>query len=80
MNLPKHLAICIEHNPHKCYYETVEQHFADRPQKWVSEEDRQLCVANDDVWTVQYYPDTPIGFYCAAGSSLEIVLDYLNKE
>ena len=80
MNLPSHKAgLYIIHNEHKDVYETVKQyiegsHPAYNPDDFVSPEDMQKCIDTDDCWTIQWYPETPIGFHKVCGSSLEIVL------
>jgi hypothetical protein len=40
----------------------------------ISPEDMQKCIDTDDVWELQWYPDTPIGFHKVHGSSLELVM------
>jgi|SRR5581483_4313642 len=37
---------------------------------WISEEERQKGYASNSKWSVQWYPDTPIGSYCVAASTL----------
>ena len=45
-DLPKHLALSIEYNPHKLYCETVEQFIDDKDfcYNFINEEDKQLCI------------------------------------
>ena len=44
---------------------------------WVSVEDRQKAIDNNGVWSVQIYPNTPVGFYIYHGSSLQVLIDFL---
>jgi len=75
--LPKHEAgLTIEHQPHKANYETVEE-WARTCEDFVSEEERQKAISTDQLWTLQWYPATPIGFHCVAASSLEAILKSL---
>jgi hypothetical protein len=39
--------------------------------EWVSQEDKQKALENNSVWSVQWYPNTPVGFNRILGSSLE---------
>ncbi len=42
---------------------------------WVSEEEKQKAIAENSVWEIRYYPNTPVGFIALAGSSLQSVID-----
>jgi len=76
--LPKHAAeLSITHNGHKAVYETVAQHMEDREDAWASADERQLAEASGDLWEVRWYPDTPVGFYCVAASTLEACLRHI---
>jgi hypothetical protein len=46
---------------------------------WVSEEDRLAAIANNSVWTAQWYPETPNGFHVIGASSLEALLSALRE-
>ena len=46
-------------------------------ESWVSEEERQRAIETNSMWTAQWYPDTPIGFYVLHASSLPALLDAL---
>jgi hypothetical protein len=80
MNLPKHkCGLYLTHNQHKDYYETVQDRLShpalDDDDYFVSAEDKQKCIDTDEIWELQWYPDTPVGFYKVCGSTLEIVLN-----
>ena len=38
---------------------------------WVSEEERQKAIRENSVWTIQWHPETPVGFYCVGASTFE---------
>lgn len=80
MNFPNHKAsLTLTHNDHKDVYETVAQ-FIEKEQHgytaecWVSDEQKQKAINNNDCWTIQWYPDTPIGFYILAAADLDVLL------
>ena len=76
--LPRHEAsLIIEHQPHKAVYETVEG-WIEEPfsYSWPSEAEKQKAIDTNQVWTLQWYPDTPVGFYCVAAASLEAALKH----
>lgn len=61
----------ITHNQHKGYYETIERAIAsgtyDRSD-FPDAAEIERAIATDSVWSIQWYPDTPVGFcrVCAA--------------
>lgn len=73
-------------NKHRDYYETVEQavdeinemdknnngHHADYEPE-ISEELKSRLIGTNCIYELQFYPDTPIGFYTVYGSTLEEV-------
>lgn len=69
----------MTHNEHKNYYETVKEFIANQDIE-LTEDEYDKCVINDELWILQWYPDTPIGFYNIAGSTLEYVLERANNE
>lgn len=75
---PHKASLSLEHNDHKSCYETVEQWdlgFGDHPfYEWVSPEQRQKAIDTDSVWTLQWYPDTPVGFCALAAADLDVLL------
>lgn len=77
--LPKHAAgLIIEHNPHKCVYERVEEYV--EPDDWVSDEQRDKAIATDDFWSIQWYPATPVGFYRLAAHDFDVLLAKAEEE
>lgn len=62
--LPKHLSVCIEHNPHETYYLAANEYL-----DYIGQE--KLRVPGDEMWVVTIYPLTPIGFVVAAAETLE---------
>ena len=67
-------------NGHKDYYETVEQHFKLNPTAEEDLEDIETDVYEkmkelNTIVEVQYYPDTPIGFYKIYHYDIEKAID-----
>jgi hypothetical protein len=68
--LPKHkCGLYLTHNSHRDVYETIEEHYD--CDDFVSPEELKKAIAEDSVWVLQWYPDTPIGSYSILASSLE---------
>lgn len=81
MKWPKHEAsLHLTHNQHKAYYRTVaelieEGGFGCEAEEWVSEEQKQKAIATNDFWTLQWYPDTPVGFCVLSAADLDALLE-----
>jgi len=74
--LPAHkCGLYITHNEHRDVYETVEEHL-EHLEVFGAEDvvDRDTMIATGEVWRVQVYPHTPVGFYAFTGPTLEAVL------
>lgn len=86
----EHSSLTIGFNDdHACNYATAQMwrdewgfyggRFDDRID-WVSDEERERAIAQNSVWTLQWYPNTPIGFNCIGASSLSALLTTIQKE
>jgi hypothetical protein len=78
-NLPRHkCGLSIEHNYHKNDYETVEEHLTGIEDfyKFSSEEAKAKCIETDELWTMVWYPNAPIGFInaIAAPTLIDLLL------
>jgi hypothetical protein len=78
--LPAHKAsLHLTHNDHKSNYLTVAQAieyscFGLADDEWVSPEQRQKAIDIDECWTLQWYPDTPVGFCVKSAADLDVLL------
>lgn len=85
MKFPKHDAsLHLYHNDHKSYYQTVIQSIEREDHGytddcWVSEEQKQKAIETDECWTIQWYPNTPVGFCLASAADLDVLLDSVNE-
>ena len=77
--LPEHkCGLHLSHNEHKDVYESIE-YFYDA-NDFISPEEWRRAVAENSVWVLQWYPDTPIGFYRMAASTLEAIETKLKEK
>ena len=83
IKFPKHdCELILNHNQCRSYYETVAQYVAEdegRPEnqqylEWVSPEQRQKAIDTNEIWVLQWYPNTPIGFNVLAACDLNVLL------
>jgi hypothetical protein len=74
MKFPEHkCGLQLSHNQHKDYYQTIDQYVAEQPDYFPfrNSEDLARCVSTNEIWELQWYPDTPIGFYRSVAPTLE---------
>lgn len=77
--LPKHkCGLYLSHNEHRDVYETVEQFY--EVEDFISQDEWHKAVAEDSVWVLQWYPETPIGFCRIAASTLDAIKVKLEDE
>lgn len=81
MKLPEHkCGLYLEHNANRDYYETVEQYLQDNTQyQFRDDASRQTCIESNELWTLQWYPHTPVGFIAVAAASLDELLELANS-
>ena len=74
--LPAHKGgLTITHNENASYHKTVETYLCHQevdsiPLNFSSPEDKAIAIKNNELWTLQWYPDTPVGFQLICASSL----------
>lgn len=78
--LPAHkCSLHLTHNEHLSYYATVEEEDRRGHWDWVSEEQRQLAVERNEMWQIQWYPETPVGFHSLCAAELGPLLEALRE-
>lgn len=79
---PPHKAgLHLEHNQHRNYYEPLGEHLADDMFKgaFATDEERALAIATDELWTLQWYPETPVGFRFMAAATWDGLMDRIKE-
>lgn len=82
IDLPRHLTLTLDHNDHKNVYETFEQALENgryREEDFVTPVQFKIARAQDSVWTLHWYPDTPIGFYSKHAADLDYLLAWVEE-
>lgn len=81
MKLPEHkCGLFLTHNEHKNYYETAADKIREWEETewnptWKDEDAKQRAIDTNEIWELQWYPDTPVGFCVVAAPTLEEVLE-----
>lgn len=79
-SLPRHKAsLTLTHNSHKDNYSSVEEAIINEDHGyqedcWVSDSEKSKAIEENDCWTIQWYPNTPVGFCIMTAHSLETLL------
>jgi len=65
-------------------YQTVEEFImedssATASAEWISSEEKAKAIKNNSMWSLQWYPNTPVGSYDVSASSLEPLIDHVIK-
>jgi hypothetical protein len=47
---------------------------------WASDEERAKAIQENSVWTIQWYPNTPVGFCCVGASTLRAAVGFALNE
>jgi len=71
-----------DYNGHMSSYMSIEEYFEDcleKSDEWVSDEERDKAIASNSVWSLHWYPNTPIGSYKILSHSLETGLKTLRS-
>ena len=76
MELPPHVCLTIEHNPHKSYYLDVRGYAASIDE--MDHTELAACEAADEIWEIQWYPTSPIGSYRVWAATLDRALALAN--
>lgn len=77
MKLPAHkCGLFLTHNEHRDYYEDLEKFIYNNriDDDFASPEAMQRAIDTDECWTLQWYPETPVGFCRVAAPTLEELL------
>ena len=70
-------SVSLDVNDHRAVYQTVEQWLEDENhdgQLEIDEAAKEEMIRTDTCYRLQFYPDTPIGFYVIYGPTLDWVL------
>lgn len=79
-------SLSLTHNEHKSLYQAAEEWLTDNEYsptdpsgpgwlRWTSPEERQKAIDADSIWTLHWYPETPVGFYTISASDLDTLLE-----
>jgi hypothetical protein len=81
MQLPPHqFGLFLHHNEHRDAYQSAEAWLAEHREDgedlyaFADAAAKHRAMATDEIWTLFWYPDTPVGFYAIAAPTLEELL------
>lgn len=82
MNFPRHkCGLYLTHNQHRDYYQGLAEYLEETKERdyWADPQDRESAIATGELWELQWYPDTPVGFIVIRASTLERLLAFAEK-
>lgn len=82
MKLPAHkCGLYLEHNANRDVRESVAEYLEMNGRfQFKDDAARQACIDSGELWTLQWYPHTPIGSHSVAAPTLEELLAFANQE
>lgn len=82
---PRHAAeLILTHNSHLSNYMTVAEEVDSEmglrydDEDWVAPDEKAKAIATNELWTLQWYPDTPVGFCVVHASTFQALIDWMN--
>ena len=74
--------LILSHNEHRNFYEPLAMYIEERDltDSFASAQAIQEAIDADEIWVLQWYPETPIGSCMLAASTLEAVLKMAEME
>jgi hypothetical protein len=81
MKLPRHeCGLYLEHNANRDYHQTVADYLEESTHyQFKDDASRAQCIAENQIWTLQWYPDTPIGSFSVAAATLDDLLSFASE-
>jgi len=84
IKLPEHkCGLTITHNEHRNYYQTaaayIQEYGTDLGQ-WKSGDALKRAIETDQIWSIHWYPTTPVGFCVVFAPTLEEALELANEK
>lgn len=78
---PKHVALTIEHNPHRVFYQPLAEYLGPDEEavreRFVSEDDEIRCFAMDELWELTWHPDTPDESCTAYAATWDSLVEFM---
>jgi hypothetical protein len=76
-----YVSMTVTHNEHKLYYQTAEQFIAEGHVKsqFLNQEEVDKAIETDEIWSVQWYPNTPVGSCMVYASKLNVIFEYIQS-
>jgi len=80
INKPNFTQIALTWNEdHSPMYEVADGYYEFDSSVWVSQDEYLKAMLENSVWTLHWYPDTPIGSCKIMASSLEAIFEWIDK-
>jgi hypothetical protein len=75
MKFPKHeCGLHLTHNQHKDFYEDISDYIQREPECFKDAASIARAIDTNEIWELQWYPTTPVGFFKVAAPTIEEVI------
>ena len=68
----------LAHNEYKDYYLPLETAIEEE-KDWIEPSEQDMARVSGDIWTLQWYPKTPVGFVRGASANLDRLLIWAKR-
>jgi len=81
IQFPKHeCSLTLQHNAHKDYHQPLAEYIEENDWfDWISDDAKQRALEANEIWTLHWYPSTPIGSHAVAAPTLHELLEFVNS-
>jgi hypothetical protein len=80
---PHNCGLYLEHNPNRDYSQSVAEWVAENNDRelfvWKDDASRDRAIETNELWTLQWYPFTSIGFNAVAAPTLQDLLKWASE-
>ena len=80
-NIPHNGGLTLSHNAQRAVYQTAEEWLENNDDhfEWDSDEAKKRARQTASIWSLIWYPNTPVGFYSIAAPTLEELIALAEK-
>lgn len=80
VNRPKFTSINLTWNDdHSPNYKEADGYYEYDSSEWVGQDEYLKAMIENSVWTLHWYPDTPVGFCRIRASSIQAIVDWIKN-
>ena len=79
LKFPKCISFTINYNQHKVFYDDAATYITEQKLNIKSDSERAEMIDENEIWEIDWYPNTPVGSFQCAASTLEKLLQFARE-